>query len=148
MRRDTEFRWQPRSSSRSKFAVSLLIAVAAIATGSMFVNAGRQQVADNATSEAAISRVRPPARAAIEEPSGVATAAPLRVQLLNPSNVSRLAELESDEPSAVATTAPPAVPNAPFQASIEREEPAPTVTKLRVSSGYATLRQAYLRNIR
>jgi hypothetical protein len=139
MRRDSEFRWQPQSASRSKLALSMLIALAGVATGYMVVNADEP---DLETASAP-----PAARPAIEEPSGVATAAPLQVQLLNPSAASRLTGLVSDEPSVVTTAPPDRAPNAALN---KREEPAPprSVTRQRRPSSYGTLRQALLRGIR
>ena len=150
MRRETEFRWQPQSSSGSKFFMSLLLAGAGLATGYIFVHAGRQPMTDAPASETASGRVPSPVRSAIEEHSGVATAAPLPVQL--PSSVSHFPELARDEASAIATTATPVVKarDAAFQASIERKEKpsARSATRLRRASSYATLRQALLRNAR
>jgi hypothetical protein len=155
MQRDTEFRWEPTSRSSSKLAMSLLVGLAGLATGYMFVHVGYQQAMDDSSLASTLEIARtsnpPLANPANDEPSAVATAAPPPVQLLNPHSVSRLAEPASDEPSAVATVQPPIrLPNPPAQVSIEREQLAPprSVTKSRPSSDYATLRQALLRKMR
>jgi hypothetical protein len=149
MRRDTEFRWQPEKlPSRSKLALSLVTVVAGLATAHMFVHAGRQSALHEPGFDTTGASALPP-RPASGEPSGIATAAPLPIQLLNPSSASHLAE--SDEPSGVATA--PGGYRAPYASSvpsIERDEPAPRKSAARRarSSGYATLRQALLRKIR
>ena len=122
MRRDTEFRWQPQSAVW-KQTLSLLLCVAGLATGYMFVTSGRHPVTEEAVSETARATTPPRADRAIEEHSGVATTAPLPVQLLNPSSVTRLEELASDEPSTVAIKAAPAART--VTAATERQEPAP-----------------------
>ena len=147
MRRDTEFRWQAQSGV-SKHTLSLLLCVAGLVTGYMFVTSGRHPVTEEPVSETARATAPPRGGRAIEEHSGVATAAPLPVQLLNPSSVSRLEELASDEPSTVAIKAAPAART--VTAATEREEPAPRrpETRQRRTSSYATLREALLRNVR
>jgi hypothetical protein len=136
MRRDTEFRWQPASGSRSRLAMSTLIGTAGLATGYMFVHVGHQQARNDSspasTLETSMTRISP-----TDEPSAVAAAAPPAVALLNPHAVSPLVEPAMDEPSAVATAS-------------EREQSVPmrAVTKSRPSSSYVTLRQALLRKIR
>ena len=150
MRRDTEFRWQPASGSRSKLAMSMLIGVAGLATGYMFVQVGHQQARNDSspasTLETSMTSISP-----TDETSAVATAAPPAVELLNPHGVSPLVEPAMDEPSAVATTSSPVrLPDPPAQVYVEREQSVPmrSVTKSRPSSSYATLRQALLRKIR
>ena len=145
MRRDTEFRWQAQSGSRSKFFMSLLLCVGGLATGYMFVTSGRQAMTVTASETARAMAV--PAKPASEEHSGVATAAPVPVQLLNPSSVLHSADLASDEPSTVAIKAPP---RASSVAAASRTSPTPraAVTRQPRRSNYVTLRQALLRNVR
>ena len=143
MRRDTEFSWQPQSGSRSKLVMSLLLCVAGLATGYMFVHAGRQPPAKEILETAKAMVV--PARSAIEEHSGIATAALLPFQLLNPASISRIIELASDEPGTVAIGPPP------LASTVKPpRKPAPVKLEIRQrrTSGYATLRQALLRNVR
>ena len=122
--------------------MSLLLCVAGLATGYMFVHAGRQPPTKEILETANAMVV--PARPAIEEPSGIATAALLSFQLLNPSSVSRLRELASDEPSTVAIRPPPLA-----STMTAPRKPAPVLeTRQRRTSSYATLRQALLRNVR
>lgn len=144
MRRETEFRWQRMSRSRSKLPMSVLLGGVGLATGYMFMHVGQQQGDDRtpaSTFETARTPVSPLNKPAIGEPSAVASAAPLPVQLLNPHSTSTLAEPAINERSTVVTAAPP-------QDSVEREPRASPITKNRASSSYATLRQALLRKIR
>jgi hypothetical protein len=156
MRRDTEFRWQPTSCSRSKLGMSLLVGVAGLATGYMFVHSGRQEATHVSSPasplETAGTHSPPAAQPANDEPSAVATAAAPPLRFLNLLRTSPFAEPTSAESSAVATTARPLaqLPSPPAEASVERELPgAPRViAKSRSSSSYATLRQVLLRKIR
>ena len=155
MLRDTEFRWQPTSYSRSKLGMSLLVGVAGLATGYMFVHSVRQEVthvsAPRSPVETAETRISPVAKPASDEPM-VATAAAPPLRLLNPHIASPLAEPASSEPRVIATTARPSdrLPIPPAQASVERELPRVprVIAKSRSSSSYATLRQVLLRKIR
>src|SRR4029079_17469211 len=149
MRRDTEFRWQGSSRSRSKLTMSLLISLAGLATGYMFVHVGQGDDSSPAsTLETARTPLSPLMNPTIDEPSAVASAAPLPVQLLNPHSASALAEAAINEPGDVATAAPPSARplTPPAQASAEPERKSP-ITKSRALSSYATLRQALLRKI-
>ena len=154
MRRDTEFRWQGTSRSRSKLTMSLLLGGVGLATGYMFVHAGHQQGTGESSPASTLETARTPLsplmNPTIDEPSAVASAAPLPVQLLNPHSASALAEAAINEPSAVATAAPPSARllTPPARDSVERGRPKSPITKSRASSSYATLRQALLRKIR
>ena len=153
MRRDTEFRWQGTSRSRSKLTMSLLLGGVGLATGYMFVHAGHQQGTGDSSPASTLETARTPLsplmNPTIDEPSAVASAAPLPVQLLNPHSASALAEAAINEPGDVATAAPPSARplTPPAQASAEPERKSP-ITKSRASSSYATLRQALLKKIR
>ena len=110
MRRETEFRWQRMSRSRSKLPMSVLLGGVGLATGYMFMHVGQQQGDDRtpaSTFETARTPVSPLNKPAIGEPSAVASAAPLPVQLLNPHSTSTLAEPAINERSTVVTAAPP-----------------------------------------
>ena len=153
MRRDTEFRWQ-RHLARST-RLSLLLGVAGLATGYMFVHAGRQLATGGSpaasTFETARTSISPSVEPAEDEPSAVATAAPTPYVLLNPHSVSTSANRASDEPSAVgiAATPPVRLTNPSTRASAEGEpEPRWSATKSQPGSGYGTLRQALLRAMR
>jgi len=160
MRRDTEFRWQGTSRSRSKLTMSLLLGGVGLATGYTFVHVGQGDDSSPAsTLETARTPDSPLMKHAIDEPSAVASAAPLPVQLLNPHSASALAEPAINESSAVATAAPPSARllNPAAQASVEQEQPSvereqqastKSVTKGRPPTNYTTLRQALLKNIR
>ena len=151
MRRDTEFRWQRTSRSRSKLAMSLLLGVVGLVTGYTLVHVGQgDDSSPVSTLETARTPVSPLIIPSIDEPSAVAFEAALPVQLLNPHSTSALAEPAINEPSAVATAAlPSARPlNPPTQDSVEPERPESPITKRRASSSYSTLRQALLRKIR
>lgn len=134
---ETDFRWQPQRSPRSKLAAGLLMAVGGLVTWLLFVGTGLHPNVDNRLPKDSVAKVNPSARSGIAAPSSVATTAPLHFQLLNPpSAVQR--EPARDEPSAFATEASLAVPNPSGPVSSQRYEPA---------TGYATLRQALLRKI-
>ena len=156
IRRDTEFRWQRTPRFRSKPAMSLLVGVAGLATGYMFVHAGRQQATGGSptasTLETARTSISPSVEPAEDEPSAVATAATTPYLLLNSDSVSTSANRASDEPSAVGIAAAPPVrlTNPSTRASAEGEPGPPrrSATKSRPGSSYGTLRQALLRAMR
>ena len=142
-RRD-EFRWQPTSRSKSKLATSLLLSLAALATGYAVVNSGyRPRAEDTETSFA--GEVKPP----IDEPSSVAFA-PLPVEPSKPHRTSlSLAGPVGDEPSASPTTAPlPTMRRSTARAPATTERGSSKAPRSTTSESYATLRQALLRKMR